>query len=52
MKTSLKSGADLYQLQGSFNGVAGRFEWIVDKERVTHRMFVPNGLINGEPIKP
>ena len=42
----------LYQLPGSLNGVAGRFEWIVQNQQVTHRMFVPGGGINGIPIMP
>ena len=48
----LGGGADLYQLGGSLNGVVGRFEWIVDKGKVTHRMFVPHGNINGVPVIP
>jgi Pretoxin HINT domain len=50
--TTLRSGATLHQVAGSLNGVAGRFEWIIDKCQVTHRMFVPGGTINGLPIKP
>ncbi|MCL9663122.1 pre-toxin TG domain-containing protein [Paenibacillus hunanensis] len=52
IKTKLKDGADLYQLSGTYNNVAGRFEWIVDKGDVTHRMFIENGSMNGVPIKP
>jgi RHS repeat-associated protein len=48
----LRNGVDLYQLDGSFNGVEGRFEWIVDQGAVTHRMFVGGGAINGIPIVP
>ncbi|SDD08472.1 RHS repeat-associated core domain-containing protein [Massilia sp. PDC64] len=50
----LRNGATLYQIEGGFNGAAGRFEWIVDPKLggVTHRMFVPGGTINGIPIKP
>jgi hypothetical protein len=48
----LRSGATLYQVEGSFNGVAGRFEWIVDSGQVTHRMFVGGGTVNGIPITP
>ncbi len=48
----LSDGADLYQLPGSNNGVSGRFEWIVENEKVTHRMFIENGTINGRPILP
>jgi len=48
----LRPGTTLYQVEGSLNGVPGRFEWIVDKGKVTHRFFVPGGKINGIPIKP
>jgi hypothetical protein len=51
-KTQLQSGATLYQVGGSLNGVAGRFEWIVDGGNVTHRLFVPGGTLNGLPIIP
>ncbi|UPF02571.1 hypothetical protein MXB02_18550 [Pseudomonas mosselii] len=53
-KFPLKNGASLYQVEGGYNGVAGRFEWIVDPKLggVTHRMFVPNGAVNGIPVKP
>ncbi|OCG78416.1 hypothetical protein A9G42_03100 [Gilliamella sp. Nev6-6] len=53
-KINLNKGATLYQLEGSLNGVSGRFEWIVDLKLggVSHRMFVPNGKINGKPSKP
>ena len=50
-KTPISNGT-LYQLQGSLNGVTGRFEWIVQNHQVTHRMFVPGGGINGIPIMP
>jgi hypothetical protein len=50
--TTLRSGATLHQVEGSLNGVAGRFEWIIDNGQVTHRMFVPGGTLNGVPIKP
>lgn len=43
--------ASLYQLSGSLNGKYGRFEWIVQDNAVTHRMFVPGGGINGIPNK-
>ncbi|BDR59326.1 hypothetical protein [Xylocopilactobacillus apicola] len=39
--------AKLYQIQGSQDGVIGRFEWIVQDGRVTQRIF----LSNGGPIK-
>lgn len=53
-KTTLNNGATLYQLEGSLNGVSGRFEWIVDPKLggVSHRMFIQNGKINGVPSKP
>ena len=44
--------ATLYQLQGSLNGIPGRFEWIVQNQQVTHRLFVEGGGINGIPIMP
>ena len=46
------NNGELYQVEGSLNGVDGRFEWIVQDGKVTHRMFVPNGKITGIPIKP
>ena len=49
---SLRDGVTLYQVDGSMNGVAGRFEWIVDEGAVTHRMFVGGGAVNGVPIVP
>jgi hypothetical protein len=42
----------LIQLPGTVNGVAGRFEWIVEGDRITHQMFVRGGTISGVPIKP
>lgn len=42
----------LYQIQGSFNGYNGRFEWIIQDNQVTHRLFVRNGTINGIPSRP
>jgi len=42
----------LVQMPGSVNGVSGRFEWIIDGDRVTHQLFVRDGKINGVPIKP
>jgi hypothetical protein len=50
--SQLRPGVTLYQLEGSSNGVSGRFEWIVDNGNVTHRMFVPGGTLNGVPIEP
>lgn len=51
---SMRDGMTLHQLGGSLGGTIGRFEWIVDPRLggVTHRMFVPNGTINGIPVKP
>jgi len=51
-KTTTPDGADLYQLLGSLNGKAGRFEWIVENGQVTHRYFTGGGTLNGIPIKP
>lgn len=42
----------LVQVKGGLNGVAGRYEWILDRGKVTHQMFVKGGTINGSPIKP
>jgi hypothetical protein len=42
----------LVQMPGSVNGVAGRFEWILEQERITHQLFVRDGRITGVPIKP
>ncbi|MDU8432960.1 hypothetical protein RYA99_27605 [Pseudomonas syringae pv. actinidifoliorum] len=52
-KFPLNNGSSLYQASGSYNGVVSRFEWIVDPKLggVTHRMFVPNGTVNGIPVK-
>lgn len=50
-KSPINNGT-LYQLQGSLNGTAGRFEWIVQNQQVTHRMFVKGGTINGIQIMP
>jgi hypothetical protein len=45
--------ANLTQVPGTLNGIAGRFEWIVDKAgNLTHQMFVSGGTINGIPIRP
>ena len=40
----------LVQMPGGLDGVAGRFEWIVDGSKLTHQMFVRGGNINGIPI--
>ena len=43
----------LTQIPGELNGVAGRYEYIVDSlNNLTHQMFVRGGSINGIPIKP
>ncbi|MFM6350337.1 MAG: hypothetical protein ACKPFK_35130 [Dolichospermum sp.] len=43
----------LTQIEGSVNGQAGRFEYLVGKNgNLTHQRFVPNGTINGIPNKP
>jgi hypothetical protein len=47
----LARGAKLYQLEGVYNGKVGRFEWIIQDSKVTHRMFIENGRINANPIK-
>ena len=54
VKTPLNNGATLYQLEGSLNGVSGRFEWILDPKLggISHRMFVSGGKVNGVPSKP
>ncbi len=44
--------ATLYQVAGSYRGIDGRFEWIVQNGYVTHRMFVKGGILNGIPIRP
>ena len=46
------NNGELYQVEGSLNGVDGRFEWIIEDGRVTHRMFIRGGVINGIPIDP
>jgi hypothetical protein len=54
VKTSLKNGSTLYQIEGTLNGTSGRFEWIIDPilGGVSHRMFVSGGKVNGVPTKP
>ena len=51
VKFSIPNGT-LYQIEGSINKVSGRYEWIVQGNSITHRMFVKGGSINGIPIKP
>lgn len=44
---------DLTQGPGELNGVAGRYEWIVNAVgNLTHQMFVKAGKINGSPTSP
>ncbi len=49
---NLGKGAKLYQIEGSNNGVLGRFEWITENGYVTHRQFIQGGTVTGVPIKP
>jgi RHS repeat-associated protein len=42
----------LTQLEGELNGQAGRFEYIVDGNKLTHQLFVRGGTINGIPTVP
>ncbi|MCL4872118.1 MAG: hypothetical protein KJ063_24415 [Anaerolineae bacterium] len=55
---SLNNGANLYQIEGyySYYNRAGEwvtsdgiFEWIVDSDQVTHRVFIPGGTVTGLP---
>jgi hypothetical protein len=57
-KFSLSSGADLYQLEGAYSYYNkagdwvtsdGIYEWIVDQNQVTHRVFIPSGTVTGIP---
>ena len=41
--------SELFQVEGSLNGRAGVFEWIVDQGAMTHRRFIPNGTVTGFP---
>lgn len=41
--------SELFQVEGSLNGKAGVFEWIVDQGSVTHRRFIPGGTVTGFP---
>lgn len=43
---------ELYQLEGSLDGISGLFEWILDprpEKGVTHRLFIKDGTITGKP---
>lgn len=51
-KFDLGNGATLHQLEGSYNGVSGRCEWITHNGAVTHRQAIHGGTITGNPIKP
>ena len=51
-KFKTHDGADLWQILGSNNGVEGRFEWILDKGEITHRMSIEGGTFYGIPITP
>ena len=43
----------LIQVKGELDGMAGRFEWILNEAgNVTHNLFVKGGAINGVPIRP
>jgi hypothetical protein len=41
--------SDLYQLEGSWRGKPGVFEWIVDQGQVTHRRYILGGKVTGLP---
>lgn len=41
--------SDLYQVEGGLRNQSGIFEWIVDQGQVTHRRFIPGGVITGTP---
>jgi hypothetical protein len=42
----------LVQVPGEVEGAAGRFEWLVDGDKLVHQMFVRGGTVNGIPIAP
>jgi RHS repeat-associated protein len=48
-QTAISNGT-LYQIDGALNGIAGRFEWIVQAGKIVHRFFVRGGTMNGIPI--
>jgi hypothetical protein len=41
----------LVQMPGEVNGKAGRFEWILEGDKLTHSYFVQGGTMNGIPNK-
>lgn len=41
--------SELRQIEGSNNGVDGVYEWINDNEEITHRRFIPGGVVTGYP---
>ena len=47
-----KVNGTLYQIKGSLNGKSGRFEWVVENQKIVHRFFVEGGDINGRSSKP
>ncbi len=51
--SSARGVVTLVQMPGEVNGVAGRFEWIVDQAgKITHMLFVEGGKITGVPTIP
>src|SRR6478736_1368953 len=50
---TLRPGVNLTQVPGELNGVAGRFEWIVNEHgQLTHQMFVQGGPSTERPYVP
>ena len=46
---SIVRTSELFQVEGSLNRLSGVFEWIVDREQITHRRFIPGGKVTGFP---